>query len=90
MPLLTRDSRKRTGPDGDSFALRRSTLLCLVVLATMYPPTNGVAFVCLVTIATLGLMNSQFYPFLVGRRGLPFMLATIPFHRVYRSRKVSR
>ena len=31
----------------------------------------------------LGVLNSQFYIFLAGQRGVAFMLAAIPFHLLY-------
>jgi glycosyltransferase involved in cell wall biosynthesis len=54
-----------------------------VVLALEYLPRHRLIFACFVTLATLGLMNSQFYLFLASKRGLPFMLAAIPFHLLY-------
>jgi len=38
---------------------------------------------CFALLALLGLMNTQFYIFLAGKRGVTFMLAAIPFHLLY-------
>jgi hypothetical protein len=38
---------------------------------------------CFVVLLLLGLLNSQFYLFLAGKRGVSFMLAAIPFHLLY-------
>jgi hypothetical protein len=40
-------------------------------------------FISFMVLAILGLMNSNFYLFLAGNRGIPFMLAAIPFHLLY-------
>jgi glycosyltransferase involved in cell wall biosynthesis len=58
------------------------TVLSLCASA-LYLPANRLIFVCVGLLATLGLMNSQFYLFLAGNRGVPFMLAAIPFHILY-------
>ena len=34
-------------------------------------------------VALLALLNSQFYIFLAGKRGIAFMLCAIPFHLLY-------
>jgi hypothetical protein len=39
--------------------------------------------VCFIILLLLGLLNSQFYLFLAGKRGISFMLAAIPFHLLY-------
>jgi GT2 family glycosyltransferase len=54
-----------------------------ILLAVPYLPMHRVIFGCFIMLATLGLMNSQFYLFLASNRGLPFMLAAIPFHLLY-------
>jgi GT2 family glycosyltransferase len=54
-----------------------------VFLAVLYLPANIPVFVCFIILAMLGLMNSQFYLFLAGKRGVPFMLAAVPFHLLY-------
>ncbi len=38
---------------------------------------------CFIVLLLLGLLNSQFYLFLAGKRGVSFMLAAIPFHLLY-------
>jgi glycosyltransferase involved in cell wall biosynthesis len=58
------------------------TVLSLFASA-LYLPVNPLIFACVGILATLGLMNSQFYLFLAGNRGVPFMLAAIPFHILY-------
>jgi cellulose synthase/poly-beta-1,6-N-acetylglucosamine synthase-like glycosyltransferase len=54
-----------------------------IFLAIQYLPTTGVVFAGFILVATLGLLNSQFYIFLAAKRGVPFMLAAIPFHLLY-------
>ncbi len=54
-----------------------------ILLATMYFPAHGLMLAAFLTLATLGLINSRFYIFLARNRGLPFMLAAIPFHLLY-------
>lgn len=56
---------------------------CSVAAATLYLPASGLVFICFGIVAALGLINSQFYIFLAGKRGVPFMLAAIPFHLLY-------
>lgn len=64
-----------------SFAI--AYILFSVVLAVLYLPANIPVFVCFIILALLGLMNSQFYLFLAGKRGVLFMLAAVPFHILY-------
>jgi len=40
-------------------------------------------FAFVAVLAILGLLNSQFYIFLAGKRGMLFMLAAVPFHLLY-------
>jgi GT2 family glycosyltransferase len=54
-----------------------------ILLAGFYLPTKSPIFAGFMILAALGLMNSQFYIFLAGKRGVPFMLAAIPFHLLY-------
>ena len=64
-------------------ALGVTYIACSVVAAGAYLPLNRPVFVCLAILGMLGLVNSQFYLFLASKRGLPFMLAAIPFHLLY-------
>jgi hypothetical protein len=54
-----------------------------VLLAVLYMPVNSLLFLWFIVLATLGVMNSQFYLFLAGKRGFSFALAAIPFHLLY-------
>ncbi len=54
-----------------------------VVLAAFYMPHSPVVFAGFLIVAILGLLNNQFYLFLAAKRGIPFMLAAIPFHMLY-------
>ena len=56
---------------------------CSILLAVLYMPVNSLVFLWFMVLATLGLMNSQFYLFLAGKRGFSFALAAIPFHLLY-------
>jgi glycosyltransferase involved in cell wall biosynthesis len=78
-------AKHRYGSNGRRL-LRWSALVYIlgsVLLAVLYLPMNSVVFVGFIILAMLGLLNSQFYIFLAGKRGLPFMLAAIPFHLLY-------
>ena len=54
-----------------------------LVVAVWYLPAHHLILACFGIIVLLGLMNSQFYIFLAGKRGVAFMLAAIPFHLLY-------
>jgi cellulose synthase/poly-beta-1,6-N-acetylglucosamine synthase-like glycosyltransferase len=58
--------------------------ICLsMVVAAIYLPAHHLMLACFVVLLLLGLLNSQFYLFLAGKRGISFMLAAIPFHLLY-------
>ena len=52
-------------------------------VALLYLPTHRLIFAIFVVAVLLGLLNSQFYIFLAGKRGVAFMLAAVPFHILY-------
>jgi len=54
-----------------------------VCVAAFYLPTHGLVFALFLILVLLGIMNSQFYIFLAGNRGVAFMLAAMPFHMLY-------
>jgi glycosyltransferase involved in cell wall biosynthesis len=56
---------------------------CSVAAAVLYLPPQGPIFIVFMVLSVLGLMNSSFYLFLAGKRGVLFMLAAIPFHLLY-------
>jgi GT2 family glycosyltransferase len=58
-------------------------ILCSMVVAAYYLPAHHLMLACFVVLVLLGLLNSQFYLFLAGKRGISFMLAAIPFHLLY-------
>jgi glycosyltransferase involved in cell wall biosynthesis len=58
-------------------------ICCSVCAAAVYLPANRLTLMCFALLALLGLMNTQFYIFLAGKRGVTFMLAAIPFHLLY-------
>jgi glycosyltransferase involved in cell wall biosynthesis len=58
-------------------------IVCSAVIAAVYLPVDPLALVCFAILGVLGVMNSQFYLYLAGKRGLPFMLAAFPFHLLY-------
>jgi len=80
-------ARHRYNQEGGKLLLRRLLVLaytgCSAFAAVYYLPMRGLVFECFMVLAILGLMNSQFYLFLAGNRGIPFMLAAIPFHLLY-------
>jgi GT2 family glycosyltransferase len=55
----------------------------LLAVALYYFPAHHLILPCFAVLTLLGLLNSQFYIFLAGKRGLSFMLAAIPFHLLY-------
>jgi glycosyltransferase involved in cell wall biosynthesis len=58
--------------------------ICLSVLVSAYYlPSHHLIFACFAVVALLGLLNSQFYIFLAGKRGIAFMLCAIPFHILF-------
>ena len=54
-----------------------------VLVSAFYLPSHHLIFACFATMALLALLNSQFYIFLAGKRGIAFMLCAIPFHLLY-------
>jgi glycosyltransferase involved in cell wall biosynthesis len=58
-------------------------IACSILAAVYYLPPHGIVFASFMILATLGLLNSTFYLFLAGKRGVLFMLAAIPFHLLY-------
>lgn len=58
--------------------------ICTSILVTaFYLPSHYLVFACMVLLVVLGLINSQFYIFLAGKRGIVFMITAIPFHLLY-------
>jgi glycosyltransferase involved in cell wall biosynthesis len=58
--------------------------ICLSIGVTLaYLPMHRLMLCLVVVSVALGLLNSSFYVFLAGKRGVPFMLAAIPFHVLY-------
>ena len=58
-------------------------ILCSVCASLFYLPAHHLLYACFALLALLGLLNSRFYIFLIGNRGLSFTLAAIPFHLLY-------
>ena len=58
-------------------------ICCSVLVSAFYLPAHHLIFACFAVVALLGLLNSQFYIFLAGKRGIAFMLCAIPFHLLY-------
>ncbi len=58
-------------------------IVCSIVAAVCYLQPHKLLFANFMVLALLGLMNSNFYLFLAGKRGIAFMLAAIPFHLLY-------
>jgi glycosyltransferase involved in cell wall biosynthesis len=56
---------------------------CSLGVAALYLPAGALVYICVGILALLGIMNSQFYLFLAANRGVPFMMAAIPFHLLY-------
>ena len=54
-----------------------------VCVALFYLPAHHLIYGIFAVVVLLALMNSQFYIFLAGKRGVGFMLAAIPFHILY-------
>jgi GT2 family glycosyltransferase len=79
--------RHRYAQRGSRRKLLRAAALAYIGIslcaAGLCLPVNTLMFVCFGVLALLGILNSQFYLFLAGTRGVPFMLASIPFHLLY-------
>jgi glycosyltransferase involved in cell wall biosynthesis len=58
-------------------------MLASLAAAAYYLPAHHLIFAIFLVLALVGAMNSNFYVFLAGKRGLAFMLAAIPFHLLY-------
>ncbi len=58
-------------------------IVASIAVAAYYLPAHHLMIGSLVILAVLALLNSQFYLFLAGKRGISFMLAAIPFHLLY-------
>jgi glycosyltransferase involved in cell wall biosynthesis len=56
---------------------------CSVIVAGYYLPKHHLIFACFAVLTLLAILNSQFYIFLAGKRGIAFMLCAIPFHLLY-------
>jgi GT2 family glycosyltransferase len=68
---------------GIVFILSSICVAALYLVAAPYVQTGHLISACVAVLIALGVMNSQFYIFLAGKRGLAFMLAAIPFHLLY-------
>lgn len=58
-------------------------ITCSVIVAIMYLPYHHLMLLLFLIIVVLAVLNSEFYLFLAGKRGISFMLAAIPFHLLY-------
>jgi glycosyltransferase involved in cell wall biosynthesis len=58
-------------------------MLASLAAAAYYLPAHHLIFAIFIILAVIGGMNSNFYVFLAGKRGLAFMLAAIPFHLLF-------
>jgi hypothetical protein len=58
-------------------------MLASLAAAAYYLPAHHLIFAIFIILAVIGGMNSNFYVFLAGKRGIAFMLAAIPFHLLY-------
>ncbi len=81
--LLVRHRYQRPGIRKSLRWLGIFYVACAVCVSALYLPNHRLVFACVTVLALLGLLNSQFYIFLAGKRGVPFMLAAIPFHLLY-------
>ena len=83
--LLLRHRYNKHGKLKKSHRWMGIVFICVSVLvAGLYLPAHHhLLFACFAILILLGLLNSQFYIFLAGNRGIAFMLAAIPFHLLY-------
>jgi cellulose synthase/poly-beta-1,6-N-acetylglucosamine synthase-like glycosyltransferase len=65
------------------FILSSICVAALYLVAALYVHTGHLIFACVAILISVGVMNSQFYIFLAGKRGVVFMLAAMPFHLLY-------
>jgi len=68
---------------GMSFIVISMMVATVAGLANKYLAYHHLMLLCFIILLALGLLNSQFYLFLAGKRGISFMLAAIPFHLLY-------
>ncbi len=54
-----------------------------IVIAIAYFPAHMIIYPTFFLVAILAWLNSAFYIFLAEKRGIPFLLAAIPFHLLY-------
>ncbi len=58
-------------------------LLLSLAACIYYLPSHHLIFAVFAVLATMGILNSQFYLFLAAKRGFFFAAAAIPFHLLY-------
>jgi glycosyltransferase involved in cell wall biosynthesis len=83
--LLLRHRYSRSAKQSRSYrGVEIFFIYCSIAVAAWYLPAQHLlVFACFAVVMLLGLLNSQFYIFLAGKRGMLFMLAAIPFHLLY-------
>jgi len=58
--------------------------ICLsLCVSALYLPAHHLILALFAVLLLLALLNSQFYIFLAGKRGIAFMLAAVPFHLLF-------
>jgi hypothetical protein len=68
---------------GMAFIVASMVVAVVAGVEGKYLAYHHLMLACFVVLLLLGLLNSQFYLFLAGKRGVSFMLAAIPFHLLY-------
>ena len=66
-----------------SSALLTASVAALIIFFMFYIPFHRFVFSVIVVFFAVVLLNTQFYLFLIGKRGRTFALAAIPFHLLY-------
>ena len=83
--LLLRHNYSERGKLRKSHRWMGIVFICFSLLAAGFylPAHHHLMFACFAVLILLGLLNSQFYIFLAGNRGMAFVFAAIPFHLLY-------
>lgn len=84
--LFIRHRYSRAGEEGVRKLVRWVGVAYMVgslAAAAYYLPAHHLIFAIFIILAVVSGLNSNFYVFLAGKRGLAFMLAAIPFHLLY-------
>lgn len=82
--LALRHRYNRRGMLKNSHRWMGIVFICVsLCISALYLPKHHLILAFFAVMLLLAFLNSQFYIFLAGKRGIAFMLAAIPFHLLY-------